>query len=715
VNFISKSRLARNLPVAIAVGVIALACLFQALPQWFPSFDVFERLELMSYDWRVRRGFETNTPAASLGVVFIDDDSLESINQNYGYLWPWPRQLYGRLIHELTAQGAKSIGFDMLFLDLDPPRSDTSLHVEGKEVPSDVYFADSLRRAGNVVLASVQEDAAGQSRALVPPDIFRTNAAHIGHISSDADPDGVLRRARAFYDDPEHGRQWHMGIVLAARELGLDLNRAIVNPGEIQLDGPSGNTRTIPTDKDGYFYIDWVLTWNDSRLLKESFESVLLEEMARDRGRTNQIPKWQGMTVVVGSIGSGNNIRDFGATPLARQTYLVSKHWNVANSIIQNRFVRRSSYSVETLLILLMGGMAAVITWRLRALAAAGLVLLLLGFYTWLGYLLFETSRYWLPLTLPGLVALLMTHVSMVTYRAIFEQREGHRIRSVFAKVVSADVVSELLRAEKVVLGGARRKVTVYFADIRGFTRLTDESQAMAEEYVAYHGLSPAAAEALLDDRAREVLSAVNLYLGKVADTIKDHNGTLDKYIGDCVMAFWGAPTPSETQAVDCVKAAIVAQQTVRALNRERAAENARRRDENKARVLAGLPPLPALMLLTLGSGVNTGMATVGLMGSDKHLLNYTVFGREVNLASRLEGLSGRGRIIISQSTYLELSRLAPELAASCVELPPATVKGFRDPIRLYEVRWVDPVPTSPELDTELIEGGPTAVLSTES
>lgn len=714
-NLISKSRLTRNLPVVIAVGVIALACLFQALPRWVPTFDVFERLELMSYDWRVRRGFEPTAPAASLGVVFIDDDSLESVNQNFGYIWPWPRQLYGRLVNELTAQGAKTIGFDMLFLDRDPPRPETSLQIEGKEVSSDAYFADTLRHADNVVLASVRDDSAGEWRALVPPEIFRTNAAHIGHISSDADSDGVLRRARAFHDDPEHGRLWHMGIVLAARQLGLDLDQAIIDPEGIRLDGPAGNTRIIPTDKDGFFYIDWALTWNDPRLLKESFESVLLEEMARDRGRTNQIPQWEGRTVVVGSIGSGNNIRDFGATPLARQTYLVSKHWNVANSIILNRFVQRSSYSVETMLILLMGGIAAVITWRLRALAAAGLVLLLLAFYAWLGFALFASSRYWLPLMLPGFVALLMTHVSMVTYRAIFEQREGHRIRSVFAKVVSADVVSELLRAERVALGGARRKVTVYFADIRGFTRLTDESQAMAEEYVTHHGLSAEAAEALLDERAREVLSAVNLYLGKVADTIKEHHGTLDKYIGDCVMAFWGAPTPSEQQAVDCVRAAIVAQQAVRELNLTRAAENIRRRDENKARVLGGLPPLPSLMLLTLGSGINTGMATVGLMGSDAHLLNYTVFGREVNLASRLEGLSGRGRIIISQSTFTELNQLAPELAANCVELPPAAVKGFRDPIRLYEVRWVSATSNPPELDTQLIDVGPKAPVATES
>ena len=120
-------------------------------------------------------------------------------------------------------------------------------------------------------------------------------------------------------------------------------------------------------------------------------------------------------------------------------------------------------------------------------------------------------------------------------------------------------------------------------------------------------------------------------------------------------------------------------------------------------RAAAGKPALPLLTLLSLGSGINTGIVTVGLVGSDVHGMNYTVFGREVNLASRLEGVSGRGRIIISDTTYLELGRLDPELAATCIELPPREIKGFRDPVNIYEVRWREMDTETQEYDTGIL------------
>jgi adenylate cyclase len=243
----------------------------------------------------------------------------------------------------------------------------------------------------------------------------------------------------------------------------------------------------------------------------------------------------------------------------------------------------------------------------------------------------------------------------------------------------------------------------VYFADVRGFTEFTDQSQAKVLEYIRAHRLSGAEAEAAIAEEARETLDTVNLYLGAIADTIKRHNGILDKFIGDCAMAFWGALVPNPKHAAACVRAAIDAQRAIYELNLKRAEENQKRELEN---TMSGASrPKSKLPILMLGSGINTGMATVGLMGSDKHGLNYTVFGREVNLASRLEAVSGRSRIIISGATYSHLLRDDPELAATCIALPPVKVKGIVAEVNIYEVPW-RPAGASP-FDEELFSAKP--------
>jgi len=223
-------------------------------------------------------------------------------------------------------------------------------------------------------------------------------------------------------------------------------------------------------------------------------------------------------------------------------------------------------------------------------------------------------------------------------------------------------------------------------------------------EYIRAHNLSGAEAEAAINEEARETLATVNLYLGAVADAIKRHNGTLDKYIGDCAMAFWNAPLPNPKHAAGCVRAAIDASALFTKINLKRAGENQKRELEN-VMLHGGTRPKSRLPILTLGSGINTGMVTVGLMGSTEHLLNYTVFGREVNLASRLESASGSSRIIISEATYEHLRRDDPELAATCVAQPPVKVRGIVAEVKIYEVPWRPPG-ASP-FDEELSSGRP--------
>jgi adenylate cyclase len=297
---------------------------------------------------------------------------------------------------------------------------------------------------------------------------------------------------------------------------------------------------------------------------------------------------------------------------------------------------------------------------------------------------------------MPVFGGLLLPHFCLVTYRVVFEQKEQRHLKGVFTRIVAPEVVNELLGMENLSLGGARREITVYFADVRGFTEFTDRQQKEADEYVKRRNLGPVEAEAHYDKQAKDTLETVNLYLSTIADQIKKHRGTLDKYIGDCVMSFWGSPIPEAQHALCAVRAALDSQRAMYAVNQRRAEENERLKIENEARVARGEEPIALRPLLQLGSGINTGSCIVGLMGSIQHIFSYTVFGVEVNLASRLEGVSGRGRIIVSQRTYEHVKRFDETLAATFVELPPVTVKGISAPVRIYEVPWKLPEQPTP-------------------
>ncbi len=738
--------------LGLAVGVVGLLVWAAASrPNWV------EKVEAITYDGRVKVACRMSAPAATnLGFVDINDRTIATLKSRtlggpFGLYWP--RQVYGKVVRELQSQGARAVAFDVMFGE---PRTDHGgVGVNGTVVESDEFFAQRLAAAGNVILAA--------DRGMLPIPLFATNAVAVGDISAEKDPDGVLRRARAFQtyrlwhplflqaaeeygvdltraklephrilltqsdgteippielddqgrfaladfigdevpaDLPSHAkpftelRVWHMGITLAAQELKLDLARADVDlaAGRIVLRGANGVERVMPVDRGGYFYIDWSLTPNDPRLTAQNFASLFQKDRDRIRGETNDIPElWKDKLVVIGSTATGNDLTDLGATPLSKETFLLSKHWNVANSIIQGRFIRRTSPFEDALIVLVLGGLAAVLTTVLRPPWSSLGVALIGAAYGGAAIWFYTHARLWLPMVLPLVGGLVVTHGCLLAHQAFFEQREKRRVKAVFSKIVSPIVVNELLRAKHLSLGGARCEITVLFADVRGFTEFTDVSQEKVEEYVRQHGLTGEAAEACYAKQAGETLATVNLYLAQVADMVIKHDGTLDKYIGDCVMAFWGAPAPAPQHALGCVRAAVDAQRAIFELNQRRAEENKVIEAENVRRNVAGQTLLPLRPQLQLGTGINTGVVTVGLMGSEQHLRNYTVFGREVNLASRLEGVSGRGRVVISEATYRHLLRDDPVLARTCIPLPPVTVKGIRAAVNIYEVPWRSP------------------------
>jgi class 3 adenylate cyclase/CHASE2 domain-containing sensor protein len=688
-------------------------------------------------------------------VAITDDSIQALLDGSLPYRFGlhWPRQVHGRLLDELTRQQARAVAFDIVFAELRPDHPLFS--DENRQLRSDHFLADRLRAAGNVILAgdhgllphdlfrtnawavadiSARREVDGVLRrvrafadvfawhpmiaaaarqsggdlahariegkevlieipnevplriALAEGEKFDSSALKQKILGAEVGPAGP-RWEKAF---SKH-RLWQMGILLAARELNLDLSRAAVDRdhGTITLPGTGGVRRVIPVDRDGRLFIDWSIKPSHPVLTKEVVESLLDQYEARRDGRPGEVTnRWKDKLVVIGSTATGNDLTDLGATPLDKETPLLTQHWNVANSVITGRFVRPPALPWRLLLIAGLAGLAGLATWRLRTLHAVALVAGVAAGYTMFACAAFVAWRWLLPVVLPVTGSLLATHVCLVICLARIEQQERRRTRAIFSKVVSPDVVRELLDAETLSLDGARRHMTVFFADVRGFTQITDAIEHGAEQAVAARRLSPGEAASFRDAKARQVLETVNLYLSTVADQVKKHGGTLDKYIGDCVMAFWGAPVEDINHASRCVRAVIDAQLAIARLNASRAEENRRREAENPARVARGETPLDPLLLLQLGCGINTGVMTVGLMGSDAHLLNYTVFGREVNLASRLEGAAGHGRILIGGQTHAVLREKDPALAGRCVLEPPLVLKGFHDEVRCYSVPW---------------------------
>jgi class 3 adenylate cyclase/CHASE2 domain-containing sensor protein len=793
-----KTTARHSAPLFITLTALALVCAVYLIgeatkdrPQGKLRLDLFDRLECITYDGRVRMAAaipDDSNPGKSLGTLFIDDEAIERANEGaYSAVmapaWddgnleelefsaPWPRFLYGQMVRELKAQGAKAVGFDIFFseLSLRSPTTDVTLD-KTNVLSSDEFLAHEIAEAGNVVLATEGN--------LLPRPLFAEGAAAIANISSTNDY-AVLRRVRAFGeykvwhpliegrvkamdlrlkeaaptktnrfvlkvpriakgasfvegerpealliplhpngnlkltkdgelnldDDPKEmspddsqppytfKKAWNLGIAMAAMQLGLDLDQSVVEPKRIILRGTNGVTRVIPTDDTHAFYIDWKLRWEDIKskrtgVVQATPEQILGYDFHR---QVNHQHTWKDIytnrLVIIGSVATGNNLTDLGATPLEERTPLVTKHLNVANSILEGRFVKRTSTAGTILFIFGAGGIAGILTWRSKVVHASigiGVIALL---YIIAAFAIYIQTRNWIPIVMPVFGGLLVPHFCLVTYRVMFEQKTQRHLKSVFVRLVAPEVVNELLSKENLSLGGARRELTVYFADVRGFTEFTDRAQKDAEAYVKKHNLSGKEAEAYFDRQAEETLHTVNLYLSTIAEQIKKHKGTLDKFIGDCVMAFWGAPLDESKHALCAVRCAIDAQRAMYAVNVKRAQENDRRKAENVTRDARGEEPLPLLPVLQLGTGINTGSSTVGLMGGE-HASNYTVFGVEVNLASRLEGVSGRGRIIVSQRTYDQVKAADPELAATFIEQAAVTVKGISTAVRIYEVPW---------------------------
>ncbi|WP_374351195.1 CHASE2 domain-containing protein [Chitinimonas sp.] len=487
-------------------------------------------------------------------IVGIDDTSFQVMNRT----WPFPRSLHAKLIDSLAQAGAAAIVFDVVFDHASNEADDHALEA-------------AIRRAGNVVLGAhlVREETYYGVAEIEqkPLKRFIDAGARVGKIKVEPDADQVVRHQPRSSD-----ALWRVTAQLLAERLGVPADLTVAPDRLVRYLGPAG--KTFP-----------LISYEQALDAKANLPAGALQDQVVLVARTalnasalgGQLDTFPSpFTVIDGSLMPGIEI-----------------HTNLLENALTQHALRQADWRLPWLLALAACLLFGSITAR-RSLLWMPIGCALLGAAAiGLGWWLFGHRLIWLS-TLPAALGLVLTLMLRITMVLAQERHRRQEIRGMFARYVSPKVVA-LLEAEPdtLTLGGSQREITVLFTDLAGFTTLVEQLPPL------------------------EVSSLLNDYFGIMTGIVLQHEGTVDKFIGDALMAFWGAPLddPQQAQrALDCAMAMQAAEATF-----------------NAQRQAAGLAPLHTRI------GIHRGMAVVGNMGSQARF-SYTALGDTVNLASRIEG-----------------------------------------------------------------------------
>ena len=657
--------------IRIGLSFVVLLFFVAHAATWF-RIGFIDQMENIAYDKRLLWTMP-ETIDDRIVIVDIDEASLTAEGR-----WPWGRDKLSKFVGQLFEEYEIAIvGFDIVFAEPDESSGlkilerlaaedlknnamfRARLQVLRPELDYDGRFAEMIQKYPVILGYYFNFAAAGEEAAKIgqlPPATFvkgafkgkriefldadgyganisqlESSALGAGHFNPDTDPDGVIRRVPMLIQ--------HDGAVYAS--LSIEIVRHLLGSNEIKprFEKPLFGGK-------GYPGLEWLqvgekLVPVDGRVralvpyrgAKGSFPYISATDVLHGVADKSIL---KGATVLVGTTAPG--LLDLRSTPVAEAYPGVEVHANLISGMIDGTVKQLPAYTLgaEVLLLIVFGLVMAIVVPILSPLAATIVTAALLLGYTGFNFLVWMGGNFALPVA-SGVMMLLTMFVLNMSYGYFIETRGKRQITGLFGQYIPPELVDEMAdHPMDYSLDAESRELTVMFSDVRGFTTLSE-------------GLSP-----------KELSELMNQFLTPMTRIIHERRGTIDKYMGDAIMAFWGAPIEDHNHARHALEAGM--QMLERLV------------DVNTQFVARGWPEIQ------IGIGINTGMMSVGNMGSEFRMA-YTVLGDSVNLGSRLEGLTkGYGVwLIVSEST----KDAVPEYAYR--EIDRVRVKGKEKPVVIYQ------------------------------
>lgn len=609
---------------------------------------VIREWEAKTWDIRARFFAEKAKTSDEISLIFVDQDSLEWGSKVNGWPWPWPREVYAVMLSYLKDMGAKAVAMDILFTEPsgfgveDDKRLGEAIGSVSNSVAAVflgstsgvLHLPENIPKPGIQVEGDEkQKDNFSYPRGVFPIPEVALHADILANVSNKPDPDGIFRSIRVFslFD----------GQVYPCMGLGLDLT---VDPEEtihLQKHAIRIGKKRIPTDIAGKALLRFRGPTGTHR--NYSAKAVIQSALLLLEGKSPVISDplaFQDKYVFIGFSAPG--LLDLRPTPMGGVYTGAEIHATFLDNLLSDDFIQPVSSWVTAGFIGVLALGCAFFSCMFASpvyIALSGLVFLVIPV---MASMLAYKSGYHLEMVAPGAASGFAVLFSLgVNYAT--EGKQKRFIKSAFRQYLSPDVVEQLIvNPDKLKLGGERRTLTMFFSDLEGFTSISEK-------------LDPEKLTALL-----------NHYLTAMTDIITEEQGTVDKYEGDAIIAFWNAPLDVSDHAAKCVRAALRCQSTLESLQKE-------------FREIYGV-------FLKMRIGINTGAAVVGNFGSQTKF-DYTILGDAVNLAARLEGVN---KVFGTYTMISENTRVLLHDTCKTRELGRIFVVGKHEGVTVYEPMTAD-------------------------